>query len=95
MAVWSAGSKHGDYFHAAESGRRWDEMEGRCGGSIISVLSLRHTKQAIWTAVCFAFYDTRARVPYSSDISRGTGMGVGTGVSLCMGQTLRIMIAHF
>jgi hypothetical protein len=26
MAFWSAGPKCGNYFHAAESGRRWDEM---------------------------------------------------------------------
>jgi len=28
-----------------------------------SVLSLRHTKHAIWTAVWFVFYDTGASVP--------------------------------
>jgi hypothetical protein len=28
-----------------------------------SVLSLRHTNQAIWTAVWFVFYDTGASVP--------------------------------
>jgi hypothetical protein len=26
MAFWSAGPKFGNFFHAAESGRRWDEM---------------------------------------------------------------------
>jgi len=26
MTFWSAGPKCGNYFHAAESGRRWDEM---------------------------------------------------------------------
>jgi len=26
MAFWSAGPKCGNYFHAAETGRRWDEM---------------------------------------------------------------------
>jgi hypothetical protein len=29
MASWSAGPKCGNCNHAAESGRRWDEMEGR------------------------------------------------------------------
>jgi hypothetical protein len=29
IVFWSAGPKCGNYFHAAESGRRCDEMEGR------------------------------------------------------------------
>jgi hypothetical protein len=29
MALWSAGPKCGNCNHAADSGRRWDEMEGR------------------------------------------------------------------
>ena len=59
MAFWSAGSKCGNYFHAAAAGRRCDMT--KCGVDT-SVLSLRNTK-AIWTAVWFVVYDTGVRVP--------------------------------
>ena len=47
-AIWSAGPKCGNYFHAAESGRRCDMT--KCSVDT-SVRSLRHTQQASWTAV--------------------------------------------
>ena len=41
-AFWSAGPKCGNYFHAAESGRRWDEMEGRYQCAVLAPYKERH-----------------------------------------------------
>ncbi len=42
MAFWSAGPKCGNYFHAAESGRRWDEMEGRYQCAVLAPYKAGH-----------------------------------------------------
>ena len=46
MAFWSAGPKCGNHFHAAESGRRCEEMPRRYQCAVLA-------PQAIWTAVWF------------------------------------------
>jgi len=42
MALWSAGPKCGNFFHAAESGRRWDEMEGRYQCAVLAPYKSGH-----------------------------------------------------
>jgi len=42
MALWSAGPKCGNFFHAAESGRRWDEMEGRYHCAVLAPYKSGH-----------------------------------------------------
>ena len=43
LAFWSAGLKCGHYFHAAESGRRWDEMEGRYQCAVLAPYKVGHS----------------------------------------------------
>jgi hypothetical protein len=101
MASWSAGPKCGNCNHAAESGRRWDEMEGRYQCAVLAPYKSGALDSRM---VCFLRHRGRSPVvvnptsdlsgPTNATACRNYTCGERAGGSGCVHSTSCHLVTH-